>query len=404
MTLDVNIRPAWTAAEIRGAVEEILVAREGLLPPRRDARIVIKPNLNNDLVALAGNSTDLRVLAALVEGLRRRGYTDLTVADGANVGVHRRGISAFHRLRVDAFCDRFRVRLVDLNADEGTEVPLAAGARPRVARTILETDFLISVPKVKTHAEMVLSSALKNWVGITVGQDKRHVHYDLARNIVLLNRHVRPDLVIVDGLVGMEGNGPGDGDPFRLGLLVDATDAFLSDLVVARLVGLPARAVPCLGIALEDGDLADARIAEVEGAVAVRHVIRRPPPRSPLARLSEARALLRLKRAVRPLVDRPAVADLAYRARVVQDVYDRRDDTLRLAGRDRDRCTDCGRCADFCPVALPAGEIGTRTEPEACLHCLYCWLACPHDALRVEGEPRGMARQLARYRGPISRL
>ena len=50
----------------------------------RDARIVVKPNLNNDLVALTGNCVDLRVLEALFVGLRRRGYRDLTVADGSN--------------------------------------------------------------------------------------------------------------------------------------------------------------------------------------------------------------------------------------------------------------------------------------------------------------------------------
>ncbi len=104
-------------------------------------------------------------------------------------------------------------------------LPLEAGALPQVSKDVLEADCLISVPTVKTHAEMVLSCAMKNWVGIARGQEKRHMHDDLGKNIFAINEVVTPDPILVDGLIVMEGNGPGDpflihiSEPTRLGMI-----------------------------------------------------------------------------------------------------------------------------------------------------------------------------------------
>src|SRR5436190_11950044 len=105
----VAVVAAWTRAEIASGIRAVLDAFA--LPEDRQARIVLKPNLNNDLTALSGNSTDLRVLASLCEAFVERGYRDLTIADGSNVGVARRGIDVFRRLRIDRLAARHGVRL-----------------------------------------------------------------------------------------------------------------------------------------------------------------------------------------------------------------------------------------------------------------------------------------------------
>jgi uncharacterized protein (DUF362 family)/ferredoxin len=400
----VDIHDAWTTAEILATVERIVADWEHKLPSSRDARIVVKPNLNNDLVALTGNCVDLRVLEGLFAALRRRGYRDLTVADGSNVGVARRGIDTFRRLRVAAVAERHGVRVVDLNTDEGREVVLHEDAHPAIARTVLDAEFLISVPKIKTHAEAGLSCAMKNWVGIARGQDKRHMHYDLGRNIFALNEVVMPDLVLVDGLVGMEGNGPGDGEPFRFGHLLASDDAFLNDLVVCRLVDLPAREVPYLAHAFDAGHLDDALAADIAAKLPVLRPIRRAPPRSKLAELSEARSLTWLKLAVRPLVEKPAVTEMAYKLKIIQDVYVRADDTLHVVGRAAERCGECHRCADFCPTGLSVDEIGVKLAAPECVQCLYCWWVCPKGALEIAGDANAMARQITRYKAEIERM
>lgn len=400
----VDVRPAWTTPEVLSTIEAFFADWEHKLPASRDARIVVKPNLNNDLVALTGNCTDLRVLEGIFTSLRKRGYRNIVLADGSNVGVARRNINTFRRLRVEGVCQRHGVGVVDLNHDEGTVIPLQAGGRPNVAKTVLESDFLLSVPKVKTHAEAGLSCAMKNWVGIARGQDKRHMHYDLARNIMAINEVVAPDLILVDGLIGMEGNGPGDGEPFRFGHLIMSDDAFLNDLVVARLVAMPVDEVGYLVHAREAGHISAALEADVAAKVPVLRPIRRAPPRSRLAELSEARSLLWLKKAVRPIVAKPAVSELAYKLKIIQDVYTLEDDTLRLTGRVKERCGGCSRCADFCPTGLGLDEIGVKLDAPDCVQCLNCWWVCPKDALTTSGEKNHMERQIERYKAEIERI
>ena len=398
----VEVCEAWTTAEVMAEIEAGLARWEHRLPMSREARIVIKPNLNNDLSALTGNCADLRVLEGLLGGLRRRGYRDIVVADGSNVGIARRGIDTFGRLRVRELCARHGVSVVDLNADGGRSLPLHAGA-PQIAATILESGYLISVPKIKTHAEAGLSCAMKNWVGIACGQDKRQMHYDLGRNILALNEAVLPDLIVVDGLIGMEGNGPGDGEPFRFGRLIFSDDAFVNDAVVARLVDLPIDQIPYLRHAVEAGHLDAETLADI-GALPVLRKIRPAPPRSRLAELSEARSLLWLKRAVRPIVARPAVAELAYRLKITQDVYAMGDATLRITGRDGAACGSCVRCAEACPTGLAREEIGVRLDAASCVQCLYCWWVCPGGAIRIAGEEGHLERQIGRYKGQIEAI
>ncbi|MBN1336899.1 MAG: DUF362 domain-containing protein [Deltaproteobacteria bacterium] len=396
------IRVAWTRAEIVDAVEALFVHHAARLPDHRDARIVVKPNLNNDLVGLTGNSVDLRVLWAVLASLGRRGFTDVTVADGPNVGIDRRRINVAQRLKVDAVARAHGARLVDLNRDPGREVPLTGGARVRVATTVLDAECLISLPKVKTHAWAVLSSALKNHIGVVVGQDKRRVHQALAPNIVALHDAVRTHLVVLDGVVGMEGNGPGDGDPFRLGIVAASDHPLLNDLAVCRLVDLPWPEVPCLPFALGRGWLTPAEVEAVGREVPTVYSIRRAPPLPRLAVLAEHRALRPVRRLARPLVHRPLLAQGLYRLGVLQDHYDLRDSTFSLVRRLAERCGSCHRCEDVCPEGRTREQIGL--EPGACLDCLYCWLVCPHDALEVSGEAGSLARQIARYRPILARI
>lgn len=398
----VDVHRAWTAAEIRDTVGSIVRAR--LEHADRGGSVVIKPNLNNDLPALTGNSTDLRVLCAILEALVDLGFRDLTVADGPNVGIARRGIDVFRRLRVAALGPRYNAKIVDLNRDEGLRIPLYDGA-PRVAHTWTRADVRISVPKVKTHAEAGLSCAVKNHVGTCVGQDKRLVHRDLARNIAHLAVATPPHHVIVDGVVAMEGNGPGDGEPYRLGAIFAGDDPFEVDVVVARTIGIPWRDVPALSAAIELGFLDENHADATTDAHPTIRTVVRAPPRSRLAILSERHELAGLKRRLRPLLARPVVGVLAYRAGIVQDVYSLTNDGVSGVRRVSSDCGTCHRCANVCPTGLLVAKIGVRTDASACIACTYCWWACPSGAIALDGGPLGaMERPIIRYKAAIERL
>jgi len=389
----------WRYRSTESLVKEIqtLLGEEILsLPHSRSALLVIKPNLNNDLTALTGNSTDLRVLAALIRALQERGYTNITLADGPNIGIYRKGIDVFGRLGVRALAEHFGVQLIDLNHAPAAEITVATGP-VRVAEICLQADYFISVPKIKTHAEAGMSAAVKNLMGCVVGTDKRLMHADLPANLVRLNEIIKPNLTLVDGIIGMEGNCPGDGMPKRLDLLLAGTNPFLLDLFIARLVGLDRHIIPHLLIAHKKGYINDKDIARADEIEPLTQ-FEPPPPRNFVVRLLDHRFLARVRDLTRPIHGSETARRLLYRLGILQDVYEQAEARIERLTLNRHACDGCGRCLAICPMELPI------TDPDFdfwasddCLKCLYCAFVCPKEAITVEGEPGYLRTHLKRY-------
>ena len=365
------------------------------MPPHPDILILLKPNLNNDLSALTGNSTDLRLLAAVIEVLQQRGYTNILVGDGPNAGIYRKGVDVFERLGVRALCAHYGVECVDFNHAPAIEVRLATGP-VRAACLCLEAGFFLNLPKLKTHAEARMSLALKSLIGCVVGTDKRLVHADLPANIVALNEVIHPHLIIADALIAMEGNGPGDGTPRRVDTLLAATNPFVLDMVAARLFGLSPSAIPYLRVAARRGHFAE---ADFDAVARMEPLLRLDPapPRSALVRLLDSRILALLRNATRAVHGQEWARRLLYRLRILQDVYEAQDACIERLWLDTGLCTRCGLCLDYCPLALPILDPGFAFGSSACVRCLYCVHVCPEAAIRVEGELGYLQRHFARY-------
>jgi uncharacterized protein (DUF362 family)/ferredoxin len=393
---DIHALKAVGRAGVEDAVRQVLEL--GPLPSLQ-SRIFIKPNLNNDLSALTGNSTDLRLLSAIIELLQGRGYTNIVVGDGPNIGTYRKGIDVLERLGVRALCAHYGVECVDLNHTSAVKISLAT-APVRVAKLCMEADFFINLPKLKTHAEAGMSLALKSLIGCVVGTDKRLVHQDLAANIVALNEAIRPDLFIADALIAMEGSGPGDGVPCRTDTLVAGADAFALDLAVARLFGLNPDAIPYLQVAVRRGHLVQADFDAVAGLEPLLR-LDPPAPRGRLTRLLDSRALATFRDLTRFIHGQEWARRLLYRLHILQDVYEAPDARVERLWLDVDRCTRCGLCLDYCPLRLPVIDGDFDFDSDLCRRCLYCFQVCPEQAIRVEGELGYLRRHLARYSDQI---
>ena len=181
----VNIKKVYSSQDIRHAVFEILGGYSDILPVSKDAKILLKPNLNSNMNSLTGNTTDLRLLASVIEFLKKKGYRDITIAEGTNSGYYRNDISVIRRLCVDALAGYYDVRVLDLNYAEKVDIDFEDGIQASVAKDCLEADFLINIPKFKTHFEVGMSVCLKNLMGCLVGQEnKKKTHKSLAKNIL----------------------------------------------------------------------------------------------------------------------------------------------------------------------------------------------------------------------------
>ncbi|MBL7151979.1 MAG: DUF362 domain-containing protein [Candidatus Omnitrophica bacterium] len=391
-------------SQIREKLNSELDRYSDLFPLSKEAKILLKPNLNSYMNALTGNTTDLRILAALIEYLKGKGYHNLIIGEGTSSGFYREKINIFSRLYIDKLATFYGVKTIDLNYAPSEEIEFEYGVKARVAKICREADFFINLPKLKTHFEAGMSVCLKNMLGALVGlPNKQKAHRSLFKNILNLNKHVRPHLHIVDGLIAMEGNGPSSGTPLNLGVILIGTDPYLVDLACARIAGFDYRDIPYLKIALDAGIINESYLKYSESFVP-EPVIRklRKPNVNWLVRFINKPGWqhyfvkIRLAPGFNRLFSTKLAGKLLNISGLRQDVFIKEDAGDNRISLIEQECDNCMKCADYCPMALSLPQ-QLKERDDRCIGCLYCFLVCPQKAIKVEGKLGYLSEQIKRY-------
>jgi uncharacterized protein (DUF362 family) len=239
--------------------------------PLKNKRVVLKPNLveyHCDKVI----NTHPHVIAAVIELCQREGASEVIVAEGPG---HWRNVE--HLVKASGLGDVIRhhkVSFLDLNHDEPVRT-LNQGRLTRLehlylSRTVATAEVLISLPKLKTHHWAVATLSLKNLFGtlpgICYGWPKNELHWrGIDNSIVDIAATRMPDLAIVDGIIGMEGDGPLNGTPKPMGVLVMGDDLVAVDATCCRLMQLDPMRVAYLVLANRKklGHLLEANIKQL---------------------------------------------------------------------------------------------------------------------------------------------
>jgi len=206
--------------------------------------VLLKPNLveyERDTVI----NTHPAVLGAAIEAFRRLGAREVTVGEGPG---HRRDTDGLVMASgLFPYLKDTGTNFIDLNLDEMRRVPLQSDFMGidslQFSRSVLEADILVSMPKLKTHHWAGMTLAMKNLFGIIpgvkYGWPKNFLHWHgIHESIVDINSTVRSHFCIVDGIVGMEGNGPIQGKAKPTGVLVFGDDPVAVDATCVRVAGL----------------------------------------------------------------------------------------------------------------------------------------------------------------------
>jgi uncharacterized protein (DUF362 family) len=243
-------------------------------PHLRGKTVLLKPNLVESIPGAEVNTNPLLVGAA-ADALLTLGAKTVIVAEGP--GHQRDTYLVLAENGLDEQLRKRRLRFVDLNRDEIVRVPLKTRFTGLDAlwlpRTILEADFVVSMPKVKTHHWAGVTLSLKNMFGVipgaAYGWPKNVLHWQgIDRSILDINAALPIDFVIADGIIGMEGNGPLHGPPRRLGRIVLSDDPVAADFTCTRLMGLNPWRVPYLEDAAQFlGNGATERIEQIAEAM-----------------------------------------------------------------------------------------------------------------------------------------
>lgn len=236
----------------------------------RDRRVVLKPNLV-EFDPSGVINTHPTLIAATIEAFRSLGARDVIVAEGPG---HRRDNE--YLLRASGLHEQLQdmgARFVDLNHDAVRRVGLRSSftalGELYLPTTVLDADLFVSMPKLKTHHWAAVTLSMKNLFGIVPGSlygwPKNILHWmGLEGSIIDINAALDvPRFNIVDGIIGMEGNGPIQGSAKQVGVLVFGADPVAVDSTCSRLMSIDPRKVGYLS-AVEPflGNLASERIEQ----------------------------------------------------------------------------------------------------------------------------------------------
>jgi len=210
----------------------------------RHKSVLLKPNYVEYIASVEVNTNPVLVGAA-AEAFRNLGARSVIVAEGP--GHQRDTYLVLAESGLEAQLCRQKLTFVDLNRDELIKVAIRANYTGLdhlwLPRTVLTSDFVVSMPKIKTHHWAGVTLSMKNMFGIVPGSrygwPKNLLHWKgIHRSILDICATAPVHFVIADGVIAMEGNGPLHGTHRHLGKIVLADDPVAADFTCARLMGL----------------------------------------------------------------------------------------------------------------------------------------------------------------------
>jgi len=207
--------------------------------------VFVKPNLVSDVPGYIkkGSNTDIRIIEAVLTFFSN--YPEIKVYLGeSETGTKvkgRRLDNALGFMGVSKLKEKYDFEIVNLTYDEKVEVPIEGGRLVKslqLGRTFVESDLIINLPKMKTHKYSTITCAMKNMIGAIPDPLRVIYHKNVHKIIADINSiFFKKMLVIVDGLIGMEGQGPLSGDPVPMDLILFARNPYDADLAASKIMG-----------------------------------------------------------------------------------------------------------------------------------------------------------------------
>ena len=271
-------KPAVQIVKVAGYRQDLFDAVRRIFSAARlnlkGKRVVLKPNLVEFDTRTAVN-THPAVVHAVLEAVRELGAADIRIAEGpghrrvtldlANAAGYFQQIPGFEKLFVDLNTDQIRNVTVPS--------PFSSLRSIYLPVTVLAADLLISIPKMKTHHWVGATLSMKNLFGIVpsgvYGWPKNVLHWaGISECIADLHKMIPAHFCLVDGIVGMEGNGPIQGTPKEASVLVAGSDMPAVDATCCRIMRIDPGQIPYLRLASANGQTAEDRVDQTGESIA----------------------------------------------------------------------------------------------------------------------------------------
>jgi uncharacterized protein (DUF362 family)/NAD-dependent dihydropyrimidine dehydrogenase PreA subunit len=328
-------------------------------------KVLIKPNLLMRKKPNEAGTTHPSLVKAIALKVISLG-AEVTIADSPG-GFYNEGILK----SVYAYCGykeipeqtgaklNFDTSMVEVSCENGK-----VSKKLTVIKPVTEADFIINVPKLKTHGMMVFTGAIKNLFGLIPGTLKAEYHLrlsnynDFSNLLVDICERFRPDLTIMDAIEGMEGPGPSAGTPRHIGAIIAGTNPYMIDIVATNMIGLRPEQVFTLIRASERGlpsKLSDVKI------------------------IGEDLEAFKIKDYKIPVVHREHILP---NNKVVKFLAEYLKPKPIF---EYDICIKCKECANHCPPKAISFDTGRPVvDLNKCIRCFCCQELCPKKAIYIK--------------------
>jgi uncharacterized protein (DUF362 family) len=246
---------------------------------------------------------------------------------------------------------------IELNYDtKSKKIKIPNGKKLKkapIGNFVLNADKIIALPKLKTHSLMIMTLATKIMYGAVPGLTKARYHSmyftrksfsDMLLDVLSV---VPPDLIIMDGVIAMQGDGPFSGDPLELGVIMASTNAVAMDLAICKMLNIEPIGIPTL------------KRAKIRG--------------------------LWLKNIDYPLLTPKDVYNPTFRLPSSASYPLTDDEPPRRVPVPQKNCTGCGDCEIVCPKnAIKLINNYARVDYRLCIRCYCCHEVCSERAIKLE--------------------
>ncbi len=340
------------ALDLLGGLEKIIQPGD---------RVLLKPNILAASPPESAVTTHPSLVASMCEFVLQAGGKPI-VGDGA--GISRPGATskALKASGIEEAARQAGARVVNFETAGFTLVDIPDSLQFRklyIANPVLEADVVISLPKLKTHELTYYTGAVKNFFGTLPLRCRKEIHLlgkrDLFGEAVAdVYSAVRPSFAVMDGIMGMEGNGPSHGKPVNSGVILASPDCVSLDIVAAEMIGFDPLKIPTTAGAVKKGFGNQCPV-----------VVGTP--------LKEVK--MKFKQSSGGVSTAPSF--LTRSLGKYYNIYPR---------INRRKCTRCGACYLNCsPHAVERLEDGSfRINQEKCILCYCCRELCPNNAVEIK--------------------